>query len=163
VLCVERLEDRTVPTTFTVHNLADGGPASLRQAVLDANLSPGADRIRFARGLHGTITLGSELGITYDLTIQGRGEDDLTISGNHVTRVLNISDSTTDVDLTGLTIADGSATGSTLTGPLGAVTLGGGILNNGGHLTASHVTLADNQVVGSTPPVAPSRMSSARP
>ena len=35
-----------------------------------------------------------------------------------------------------------------MTGPFGAVTLGGGILNNGGHLTVSHVTLANNQVVG---------------
>src|SRR6266498_1328108 len=31
-LSVERLEDRTVPSTFTVHNLADSGPESLRQA-----------------------------------------------------------------------------------------------------------------------------------
>src|SRR5438552_1751731 len=47
-LSVERLEDRTVPSTFTVGNLADSGPESLRQAVLDANGSPGADLIRFA-------------------------------------------------------------------------------------------------------------------
>ena len=32
-LSVERLEDRTVPSTFTVRNLADSGPGSLRQAV----------------------------------------------------------------------------------------------------------------------------------
>ena len=42
------LEDRTVPSTFTVTNLADGGPGSLRQAVLDANGNPGADVIQFA-------------------------------------------------------------------------------------------------------------------
>ena len=72
----------------------------------------------------------------------------MTISGNNATRVFNISGSTTDVEITRLTIADGSATGTTMTGPLGPVTLGGGILNNGGHLIVSHVTLADNQVVG---------------
>ena len=147
-LSVERLEDRTVLSTFTVHNLADSGPDSLRQAILDANVNPGADLIRFAGGLHGTITLGSELSITDDLTIQGRGENDLTISGNNATRVFNISGSTTDVEITRLTIADGSATGTTMMGPLGPVTLGGGILNNGGHLIVSHVTMADNQVVG---------------
>ena len=36
------LEDRTVPSTFTVLNLADSGEGSLRQAVLDANAHPGA-------------------------------------------------------------------------------------------------------------------------
>ena len=58
-------------------NLADSGPGSLRQAVLDANANPGADLISFAGGLHGTITLGSELSITDDLTIEGRGENRL--------------------------------------------------------------------------------------
>ena len=48
LLGIERLEDRTVPSTFTVANLADSGPGSLRQAVLDANANPGADLIRFA-------------------------------------------------------------------------------------------------------------------
>ena len=40
---LEPLEDRTVPSTFAVLNLADGGDGSLRQAVLDANALPGAD------------------------------------------------------------------------------------------------------------------------
>lgn len=56
-----------------VHHLANSGPGSLRQAVLGANSNSGADLIRFAGGLHGTITLGSELSIMDDLTIQGRG------------------------------------------------------------------------------------------
>jgi hypothetical protein len=59
-LSVERLEDRTVPSTFMVHNLADSGLGSLRQAVLDANANPGADLIRFASAARdGTITLTS--------------------------------------------------------------------------------------------------------
>ena len=33
---LEPLEDRTVPSTLLVENLADSGPGSLRQAVLDA-------------------------------------------------------------------------------------------------------------------------------
>src|SRR5262245_17817619 len=69
-LGLERLEDRTVPSTFTVGNLADSGPESLRQAIFDANVNPGADLIRFAAAARGgTITLtGGELSITDDLT-----------------------------------------------------------------------------------------------
>ena len=37
-----------VPMTFTVLNLADSGPGSLRQAILEANSASGADVIRFA-------------------------------------------------------------------------------------------------------------------
>ena len=40
-LSVERLEDRTVPSTFTVHNLADSGLGSLRAAITGANGNPG--------------------------------------------------------------------------------------------------------------------------
>jgi hypothetical protein len=36
---LELLEDRSLPSTFTVANLLDSGPGSLRQAVLDANSS----------------------------------------------------------------------------------------------------------------------------
>src|SRR5262245_53140591 len=145
---LETLEDRALPSTFTVLNLEGSGPDSLRAAVAAANDNPGADVIRFAGGLHGTIPLESELSITDDLTIDGRGENLLTISGNDATRVFSISGSTTDVEITGLTIADGSATGTTLMGPVGPITLGGGILNNGGHLILSHVTLTNNQVAG---------------
>src|SRR5437762_2210933 len=49
-LHLEALEDRTLPSTFTVLNLADSGAGSLRQAVLDANANPGADVIAFAVG-----------------------------------------------------------------------------------------------------------------
>ncbi|MCI0642368.1 MAG: hypothetical protein L0Y70_25105 [Gemmataceae bacterium] len=55
--------------------------------------------------------------ITDELTINGLGENYLTISGNDATRVFSISGSTTDVEITGLTIADGSATGTTMTAP----------------------------------------------
>src|SRR5262245_7156382 len=67
---LEVLEDRTVPSTFAVLNLADEGDGSLRQAVLDANTLPGADTIRFGDGLLGTIPLTTgQLSITDHLTI----------------------------------------------------------------------------------------------
>jgi hypothetical protein len=42
---LEALEDRTLPSTFTVLNLADSGVGSLRQAVLDANPTAGPNDI----------------------------------------------------------------------------------------------------------------------
>ena len=47
---VEGLEGRWVPATFTVENLNDAGTGSLRQAILDANTSAGADDIVFQSG-----------------------------------------------------------------------------------------------------------------
>src|SRR6266542_4437929 len=77
---LEALECRTLPSTFTVLNLDDSGAGSLRQAVLDANALPGADRIAFAPGVRdGTIALTSgELSIKDDLTIDGPGASRLT-------------------------------------------------------------------------------------
>src|SRR5437773_1372460 len=43
----ERFEDRVLLSTFTVTNNTDGGPGSLRQAILDANANSGADSIAF--------------------------------------------------------------------------------------------------------------------
>src|SRR5262249_46962547 len=72
------LEDRALPSVFTVTNLADSGPGSLRQAVLDANAQPGLDVIDFASGLQGTIALTSgPLNITDGLMVTGPGADQL--------------------------------------------------------------------------------------
>ena len=149
-LSVEGLEDRTVPSTFTVGNLADSGPESLRQAILDANDNPGADLIRFAPAARdGTITLTSgQLSITDDLILDGPGVNRLTISGNDASRVFSVSGSATDVEIRDLTIANGRATGTTVEGPFGPVTLGGGLLNTGARVVVSHVTMDNNQAVG---------------
>jgi hypothetical protein len=56
---IESLEDRLLLTAFTVLNLNDQGSGSLRQAILNANSSHGADVINF--GVAGTITLASAL------------------------------------------------------------------------------------------------------
>lgn len=68
--------------TITVTNILDDGVGSLRQAMVDANLTAGADTITFAGGLTGTITLASNLpNVSQDLTIEGPGQSALTIDG----------------------------------------------------------------------------------
>src|SRR6266851_4111861 len=122
-------------STFTVLNLADSGPGSLRQAVLDANAQPGTDVIDFAPGVQGTITLTSgQLDITDGLIVTGPGADQLTVSGTGASRVFQIESGVTAV-LDGLTIANGQAED------------GGGIYN-AGTLIVSHTTLSENQAHG---------------
>src|SRR5262249_58470227 len=127
-LGIEILEDRTLPSTFTVLNFLDSGPGSLRQAILDANAQPGADLIRFAPAARdGTIALASSgLSITDDLTIDGPGANRLTVSGNDASRVFRIG-SGVSVDIHDLTIAHGRADNSA------------GIWNAGGSLSLTHV------------------------
>ncbi|MCX7387214.1 MAG: hypothetical protein NTX48_11165 [Planctomycetales bacterium] len=145
---VEVVEDRRVLSAFTVVNLSDGGQGSLRDAITSANANPGADVIDFQRGLRGTITLTSgEMEITGDLTIQGTGAQRLTISGNNASRIFKMGGAETDVTIDDLTIANGR---NTLKDHAGIIlTRGGGILNNGGVLRLSRVTMRHNQTIDS--------------
>lgn len=99
--------------TFTVSNLSDSGPGSLRQAVLDANASPGADDVVFTPGLTGTIMLTSgEILIADSLTVHGPGAGVITVSGNDQSRIFHVenpADFSLDVTLSGLTLTHGSA------------------------------------------------------
>ena len=107
---LEVLDDRCLPSTFTVLNLLDSGAGSLRAAVVAANANPGPDAIDFATT--GTIALTSgELDITDSLTINGPGVNALTISGNHVSRVFGLAGNPT-VSIAGLTVANGWTSGS---------------------------------------------------
>src|SRR5215831_8244658 len=129
------LEDRTLPSTFTVMNLHDSGPGSLRAAIAAANANPGPDQIKFADGVTGTSPLTSgQLDISGDLAIHGPGADELTVSGNNASRVFAIASGVT-VTLSDLTIAQGKAV------------TGGGI-DNAGILTLRDSTVASNQAVG---------------
>jgi hypothetical protein len=140
-LGLEVLEDRSLPSTFTVLNLLDSGAGSLRQAVLDANANPGADTIDFSTTGSIGLTTG-QLDITDSLTINGPGASALTVSGNHASRVFDISAGVT-VSIAGMTMTDGLADGSS---PVLAST-GGGILNRG-NLTLTGDVLSNNQAVG---------------
>src|SRR5262245_32135372 len=131
-LGLEVLEDRSLPSTFTVLNLLDSGPDSLRAAVVAANANPGADTIDFA--VTGIIGLtGGQLDITDSLTINGPGAGALTVSGNYVSRVFGIAGDPTVV-IADLTVANGV----TIDSP------GGGISVGGGAVTLDHVTVSGN-------------------
>lgn len=121
--------------TFTVTNTNDTGPGSLRDAIVTANNTPGADVITFQPTVTGTITLTSgQLYIGDAVDIQGPGASTLTVSGNNSSRVFYIynSDTLIDVTISGLTITQGTAN------------FGGGVVNFGENLTLDHVTLTNN-------------------
>ena len=102
------LEDRTLPSTFLVTNLADSGPGSLRQAILDANASPGTDTIAFnipGGGVHTITPLSALPFLTDPVMIDG-----YTQPG---TRPNTLADGTNAVLLVEL---DGSAAGLTTNG-----------------------------------------------
>jgi len=116
---------------ITVTNLNDSGPGSLRQAIADA---PAGGTIDFA--VTGTIVLTSgQLVITNDLTVNGPGAPNLTISQNQSSRICLVSNGI--VNLSGLTIANGRAFEGNY------YNWGGGIINFG-TLSLENCTISSN-------------------
>lgn len=79
-LLLESLETRAVPAVFAVTTIDDAGAGSLRQAIINANASPGKDSIDFNIPGPGvkTITLQSALpAISEALDIDGFTQSDL--------------------------------------------------------------------------------------
>jgi hypothetical protein len=148
------LEGRCLPSTVT--NLTDAGAGSLRDAIAS---TPSGGTVDFQAGLTGTIVLSTgELAIAQDLTITGPGSEEITVSGNHASRVFNIGAFT--VGISGMTIADGrvndpdygggilnfgtlTVTNSTLSGNFAG--FGGGIFNSpGGTVSLTNCTIGNN-------------------
>jgi hypothetical protein len=126
---LEALEDRTVPSTFTVTNTNDSGMGSLREAL---TISKNGDTVQFASTLSGqTIKLTSdELTLDHSLTITGLGSSKLTVDGGGKFRVLDISGSHLKESISGLTFANG------LAGPTSPhAGQGGGIRDNSGSVS----------------------------
>jgi hypothetical protein len=131
----DELECRNLPSALTVLNNADSGPGSLRAAIAAAH---DRDVIVFDPSLDGqTISLTSgELAFNQSLRIEGPGANQLTVSGNHASRVFDLTGSGAKVTIAGLKIADGQAT------------QGGGIDNAASNLTLNGVTLSNDQALG---------------
>ncbi|MBV9821646.1 MAG: right-handed parallel beta-helix repeat-containing protein [Actinobacteria bacterium] len=151
---LESLEDRWAPAVLTVNTLADAtdhAHLDLREAItaVDSGSTAGLsaqqkhqvhgslghhDTIKFASGLHGTITLAQgELDITRAVKVAGPGASQLTLDAHQQSRVFDVSTAGIAVTLSGLTITNGDANG------------GGGIYN-AGKLTVSNSTVSSNDV-----------------
>jgi parallel beta-helix repeat protein len=140
---LEALEDRWMPSTLTVTNTLDSGDGSLRADVTAAHKGdtivfniPKSDPGYNASTGVWTITLTSgELLIKQDLSITGPGASQLTISGDKLSRVFELSSKTKpQASLSGMTISNGD-------GQFGGI---GGAINNNGTLTISNCTLSGN-------------------
>lgn len=158
--------------TFTVTNLDDSGPGSLRQAILDANGAAGADIIEFQAGLTGAIVLSSgQLMVSDSVDIQGPGAPDLAVTGLGDSRLFYLYNSNAFLDITisGLTLAGGNANlggaiadfgenlvldGMVITGNVASVDVEGG--GDGGGLYAvdtgsgMDLTIRDSTISGNT-------------
>jgi hypothetical protein len=124
---------------ITVTNTTDNAAGSLRQAISTAN--PG-DIINII--VTGTIMLTTgELVIDKNLTINGPGALNLTISGNNASRVFNINPGVT-LDLSNVTVANGHSSDGSDGDPGQPGGKGGAILNDG-TLTVTNVTFSSNE------------------
>jgi hypothetical protein len=120
-------------TAFSVTNLNDSGPGSLRQAIIEANADPNTPHtITF--GVTGTITLTSALPvITRSMTISGPGVNQITISGNQ-TFQLFIIDLEATLDISNVTVRAGFAPNAAF----------GGAFQAAGALNVDTCVISDN-------------------
>ena len=167
-LVLERLEDRTVPSTFTVTSLSDSGAGSLRAALASANAQPDADIILFAPNLaNKTVGLTSvdpndavgpsALVVSTPVTIAGTGQT-ITRTGSADFRLFYVT-TAGNLTLENLTLTNGlaqggnggnggtSETSSEAGGGGGGAGLGGATYNQG-VLTLDGCTLTGNQAIG---------------
>ncbi len=130
--------------SFTVSSLRDAGPGSLRDAVARSEASPGADTIRFAPALAGTIVLTTgQLEVTGDVTIDGPGSASLAISGGGASRIFSLTGASARLALDDVTLTGGRATTVDAVGP--GLVRGGAIRNDGGRLQLARVVFLGNR------------------
>ncbi len=164
-LIVERLEDRTTPSTFTVLNTKDDGSAgTLRWAFDQANSHSGDDAIEFATSLGGQtiqLTLGSLIATDPygKTTVAGLGTSNLTVERSPYSTLFPFSvfqvQQGANLDLSGLTITGGNSNNGGGIDNMGVLTVGdcilsanfanfGGGISNIGSLTVNDCTLSGN-------------------
>ncbi|HEX8198527.1 MAG TPA: Calx-beta domain-containing protein [Pyrinomonadaceae bacterium] len=107
ILTIAFLTGAAQATTYTVTTLADNGAGSLRQAILDANASFGADTINFNIPGSGVRSIFPQMGelpeITDSLTINGATQPNYT--GNPL---IEINGSALAGQLSGITVRNGA-------------------------------------------------------
>ncbi len=162
-LHVETLEDRrmlaVITVTSTVDNVLPDGAVTLREAIQAANTNAsvdgsvagsGADTILFDSALSDdTITLGgAELEITEALTIDATLLAQIvTIDAQQNSRIFNITATTGDFTLAGLTLTGGRTTGDNV---YPAQTFSGGAIRSlsTGSLTIDRSAVSGNSTMG---------------
>jgi hypothetical protein len=131
---------KTSAATFTVTNVADSGPGSFRQAIIDANATVGIDTINFSIGSgHKQIIPTSSLpGIIHPVIIDATSQP-----GYSGAPLIELSGQGSGSGAVGLWITGGSGGGS-------GSTVKGLIINrfsaNGVFLTSSNNTIAGNYI-----------------
>lgn len=151
----------TLAATYTVTGGGDSGPATLRQAILDANGNPGADVIVITAN---PITLLSALpAITGPVTISGQGATSTIINGASGARILTVNSATGNVLIEKLTIrgagtgafsGDGAGVHASGAGTLAlsqvAVENNAATLSGGGLYTSSVTTISQSTFEGNS-------------
>jgi len=152
-------------TTYTVNSTADtntgsGTTGTLRYVLTAINTAAVGNNTIDMTGITGTITLTSALpAINYEMTINGPGSENLTISGNNLYRILFIgagnspftaaSPAAPTVVIKNLTLANGAGKGfSGLQGSGASAGMGGAIFLNAGSLRAENILFSGNSAVG---------------
>jgi predicted outer membrane repeat protein len=150
---IERLEDRTVRSTFTVtmalDTVAGDGKMSLREAITAANAHPGADTIIVPAGMFRLSRKGTDdanglgdLDIKDSTLIQGAGAGKTIIDGRQLDRVFDVHGTAPHAftaTFQGLTIRNGSADGGG----------GGGIRVSKANLVLQDCIVTGNKTTGS--------------
>lgn len=146
----ERLEDRRMLAPIVVttdQDLVDfnDGKTSLREAIFAANTVPGPDEIVFDFGHDGPATIfleHGELQIEEALTIAGAGAGLLTIDAQQQSRIFNITATTGEFVISGMTLTRGSTSG------VGTAFAGGAIRSVAANLTINHSVITGNSTTG---------------
>jgi len=121
--------------TFTVSTTNDAGAGSLRQAIIDANGTPGST-VDFNLPNNSTITLISQIQITSNMTIINNNPSTIIVSGGGTTRIFLISAPSPVVSITNLTLRDGFTNAD------------GAAINNSGILTINNCVITNNNANG---------------